>query len=160
MTHVASYNFRFTPEDLTSSNKINRRSEMKKNLNTIIKRNFALLLTVMLVVLTMNMYAQGDKVKSEKPNETAIKNLITAINSDNEGLRRSAVYFAGKYKVKETVNSLAEILKKEKDPNNRVLIALALFEIGDEEGINAVKKLAENDEDLYVRRMSLAIVNR
>jgi HEAT repeat protein len=133
---------------------------MKNNFNPNAKRNFALLLTVILVALTMNLFAQEDKDENRYPNEKAIKNLITAINSDNDGLRRSAVYFAGKYKVKETVSPLAEILKKEKDPNNRVLIALALFEIGDEEGINAVKKLAANDEDLYVRRMSFAIVNK
>lgn len=133
---------------------------MKKNLNQTAKRNFAIILSVMLIVFTMNLFAQSNTVTKAVTNEAGIKNLITAINSDNEGLRRSAVYFAGKYKIKEAVSSLTEILNEEKDPNNRVLIALALYEIGDEEGIEAVKILAAKDEDSYVRRMSIAIVNK
>ncbi|QQS35850.1 MAG: HEAT repeat domain-containing protein [Ignavibacteriales bacterium] len=133
---------------------------MKNRLLTTAKRNLVLLTGVLMLALSVNLTAQGDKVVKKEISENMLKNLEVAINSENEGLRRSAVYLAGKYKVAEVVDDLTEILSTEKDPNNRVLIALALNEIGSEEALKALKKLSVNDEDVYVRRMSLAIVNK
>jgi HEAT repeat protein len=51
-------------------------------------------------------------------------------------------------------------LKKEPDPNTRILIALSLYKIGDEQALNAVEKLMESDHDYKVKKMSSAILNQ
>lgn len=89
----------------------------------------------------------------------AVENLIKGIQSDNEGLKRSAIYFAGKYKITGAVDALIEQLDKETNPSNRILIALVLYKIGDPDGINAVKSLAKSDNNLKVRRMANEIYN-
>ncbi len=133
---------------------------MKTGYNNKVKRTVTGLTVVLLLTISTGLFAQGDKVVVKKLNDNALKNLTTAITSENEGLRRSGIYLAGKYKIAEVVDELTEIFSEEKDPNNRVLIVLALHEIGSDEALKAIKKLAVNDEDLYVRRMSLAIFKK
>lgn len=133
---------------------------MKTGYNNKVKRTITTLTIVLLLTLSTGLFAQGDKVVVKKLNDNELKNLTTAITSENEGLRRSGIYLAGKYKIVEVVDELTEILSEEKDPNNRVLIMLALHEIGTDEALKAIKKLAANDEDIYVRRMSFAIFNK
>jgi len=133
---------------------------MKTGYNTKLKRTLVALTIVLFAAISTNLFAQGDKIVAKKFNKTVLQNLTTAINSENEGLRRSGIYLAGKYKIAEAVDELTKILSEEKDPNNRVLIVLALNEIGTDEALKVIEKLAVNDEDLYVRRMSFAIVNK
>jgi hypothetical protein len=87
----------------------------------------------------------------------SIENLIAGINSDNEGLRKSSIYFAGKYKLPETVDALVEQLFSESNPSNRILIARALYEIGERDGIEAVKHISQTDSNKKVRRISSLI---
>jgi HEAT repeat protein len=133
---------------------------MKTVYKTKVKRTLVALTIVLLAAISTNLFAQGNKIVVKKVNDTALKNLTAAITSENEGLRRSGVYLAGKYKIAEVVDELTEILSEEKDPNNRVLIVLALNEIGTDKALKAIKKLAVNDEDIYVRRMSYAIFKK
>jgi hypothetical protein len=89
--------------------------------------------------------------------ENAVKNLIIGINSNNEGLSRSSIYYAGKDKVAEAVGALVEKMWKEKNPNTRILIALSLYQIGDFKGLEAVKEQAVNDSDEKVKKVSALI---
>ncbi len=91
--------------------------------------------------------------------EMMIKNLSMGIASDNLGLKRSCIYFSGFYEIEELVNPLVKQLKKESDPGTRILIALALYKIGNNDAINAIEKLAKNDSDPKVKRMGIAILN-
>lgn len=88
---------------------------------------------------------------------TAVANLINGIKSDNPGVRKYSIYYAGKYRVKETVDALVESLGNEKDPNIRHLTAVVLYIIGDDEGIAEVVDLAKFDNDPRVRRLAAAI---
>lgn len=108
-------------------------------------------------VFTTSIGAQSGSLKNITNNKYALANLISGINSDNPGLRRSAIYFAGKYKVKETVDTLIDLIDQENSPEMRSLIALVLYKIGSEEGLESVKYLSENDPDKKVRKMSSAI---
>ena len=92
--------------------------------------------------------------------EKAAKNLIIGINSDNEGLSRSSIYYAGKDKIAEAVDALIEKMWKEKDPNTRILIALSLYQIGEFRGLEAVKELAVNDSDERIKNMSALIFDQ
>lgn len=94
-----------------------------------------------------------------KNKELAIKNLIVGIKSENTGLMKSSVYFAGKYQLKETVPALIERLKCANDPNCKVLIALSLYMIGEEEGITAIQQIITENDNAYVKHMLNAICN-
>ncbi len=111
------------------------------------------LVLVVGLLLTNSIFAQSSLSEFTK-NKYALDNLLMGIHSDNDGVRKSAIYFAGKYKVIESTEGLIEQLKKEENPGIKVLIALALFEMESKEGLDAVRKLSMNDENLRVRNMA------
>ncbi len=89
--------------------------------------------------------------------ETAIENLVAGINSDNNGLMRSSIYFAGKYQVAEASKALVNKLNSEKEPSNIILIALALYQIGDRQGMMEVLDLAKTSQNERVQRRLFSI---
>jgi len=109
------------------------------------------------VFSSVGSFAQNVSIKELTPNKYALENLLNGIESDNEGVKRSAIYFAGKYKIAEAEDALIAQLKKEQNPSTRILIALVLFEMGSDEGLMYVKKLSMEDADAKVRRMSTHI---
>ncbi len=110
-------------------------------------------------VLTGSVYAQKNSIKDVTPNKHALENLVAGIHSDNTGVKRSAIYFAGKYRIAETEEALIAQLKNENDSSTRILIAIVLFEMGSEEGLLEVKDLSMKDKDAKVRRMAAQIYN-
>ena len=112
-------------------------------------------LTVLLtMVLSFNAAAQPNSISNITKNKYALDNLKVGINSENIGVRKSAVYFSGKYKISELVDCLVERLEKENEASIRLLIAYSLYEIKDTEGMKAVKELSLLDKDAKVKRMS------
>ncbi len=119
-----------------------------------------MVLTAAFVLLnTLNVFAINPDNKEKSIKEIALQNLLTGIQAENTGLKKSSIYFSGLYKVEESVDVLINQLDKEEDPAVRILIALALYKIGTEEGIAAIQNLAVNDDNLKVRRMSKAILD-
>ncbi len=118
----------------------------------------SVLVLILGMVLSSTLFAQNTLSEFTK-NKYALDNLLMGIHSDNEGVRKSAIYFAGKNKVVESAEDLIEQLKKEENPGIKVLIALALFEMESKEGLDAVRKLSKNDKDLRVRNMASFIYN-
>lgn len=117
-----------------------------------------LVLSLVALLLLVNFtYANADFTGGIKKN--AIASLVTGIKSDNMGLKRNCIYFAGKYKVAEAMDALIVELEKTEDTKLKVLISLSLYMIGEEKGIDAVYKLANKDDDNYVKRMAKAIVD-
>ena len=118
-------------------------------------------LTVVLLaaVLMGSGYTQSNSIKDITAHKYALENLIAGINSENDGVRRNSIYFAGYYKIVETEDALIHQLKVENDPSTRILIALVLYELGSEEGLLEVKDLSLNDENAKVRRMATQIYN-
>jgi len=116
-------------------------------------------LTVVLLaaLLTRPGYTQSNSIKDITAHKYALENLIAGIHSENDGVRRNSIYFAGYYKIVETEEALIAQLKKEKDPSTRILIALVLYELGSEEGLLVVKDLSLNDKDAKVRRITTQI---
>ncbi len=117
--------------------------------------------TTLVVILAVLMISQtGLQAQSsnyKNINDYSLETLKKGIQSDNPGLRKSAIYMAGLYKIDEAVETLVEQLEKEKVPSNRVLIALSLYNIGNTEGMKAVKMMAASDKDKEVRRMSTVL---
>jgi len=110
-------------------------------------------------VLTGSGYTQSNSIKDITAHKYALENLIAGIQSENDGVRRNSIYFAGYYKIVETEDALIAQLKKEKDPSTRILISLVLFELGSEVGLLEVKDLSMKDKDAKVRRMATQIYN-
>jgi len=104
-------------------------------------------------------FAQKNSIKDVTPNKHALENLVAGIHSDNLGVKRSSIFFAGKYRIAEAEEPLINQLKEEKDPSTRILIAMVLYEMGSEKGLSEVKDLSENDENAKVRRMTFQIYN-
>jgi HEAT repeat protein len=122
----------------------------------------ALLLTLFFVLvagINQNLSAQPNPISHVTKNEHALDNLKAGINSENAGVRKSSIYFAGKYRIAEVAKTLVERLEKEEEPSIRLLIAYALYEMKDAEGMKAIKELSLNDKDLKVRRMSFNLYN-
>ncbi|MGE5437770.1 MAG: HEAT repeat domain-containing protein [Syntrophothermus sp.] len=120
---------------------------MKKTLTTLV-----LTLALTLTLGYMNVLGQN----TDRLHKNGIPNLKQAVQSENTGLKKSAIYMAGKYKIAEMVESLVNQLAKEDDDNVKVLIALSLYEIGDEKGIDAIQDLAYREG--RVKRMTEALV--
>lgn len=114
---------------------------------------FYLLLLAALLLNVNSLYAQKRIETSYVLSGNHIKNLITGIQSDNLGLRRSAIYLAGKYKVAEAGAELLKALEKEEDSSTKILIALSLFNISEPNAMKAVNQLSMNEQDPKVKRM-------
>lgn len=125
---------------------------MKKQMTII-----GILMVVFMIVANTNVHAQNYAEKKFVNSEQAVQNLISGISSENEGLRRSSIYFAGYYKLDTTIDALTQQLKVEENPSTRILIALSLFQIGDENAMQYVKELSLRDSDAKVQRLAKAI---
>ena len=94
---------------------------------------------------SFGMSKDGDEIK---PNEKEAKILIAGISSPNLGISRACIYYSGKYKVAQSVNTLVDILEdSSRDNYTRTLAAFALSRIGDPEGLQAIKEVTVDDKD-------------
>ncbi|NWF90927.1 MAG: HEAT repeat domain-containing protein [Ignavibacteriaceae bacterium] len=141
----------------------------------MVQRSFKSLVLVILslFVFTAAAYPQQVQVKRSSINNPYIaekeyndvkftkfiENLSVAIQADNSGLRKSAIYLAGLYSLYEVVPVLVAQLENETDDDIKVLIALALYRMEDPVGIDAVEKLYKSASNGRVKRMSKAIVD-
>ena len=122
------------------------------------KRKFVLLIFLFLSAMICNeSLAQNVSIKELTSSKYALENLIASIRSDNCGVKRHAIYLAGKYRIADAEDILLEQLKNEKSSCNRILIALVLYEIGNEKALIAVSDLIKNDVSAIVRRKATHI---
>lgn len=120
-------------------------------------QKFYLVILAVALLGVSSLFAQT-KVETEYVlSGNHIKNLITGIKSENPGLRRSAVYLAGKYKITEAADVLLTALEKETDPSTKILIALALYNISEPAAMKAVHELSLHEENARVKRMFVQI---
>jgi hypothetical protein len=117
------------------------------------------LITAIVLLTSVSSLAQVNHLKDFTQHKYAYENLSAAIKSDNEGVREDAIYLVGKYRLIDFENDLLNQLDKEKNPNIKVLIGLALYRMESEKGVQRMLELSSKDSDARVRRMSLAIYN-
>ena len=132
---------------------------MKSGLLHSSEKLYFVLAAILFVLLVSESFGQNQKVSELSKHKYALQNLVNGIQSENEGVRESSIYFAGKYRFIDTEDALLNQLKVEKDSDIKVLIGLALFRMNSEKGMSELQKLSSNDENPRVRRMSLAIYN-
>lgn len=117
------------------------------------KRSLTILTVLLVVTAGLNLGQTKDQL-----NPRAIENLLAGIHSENLGLQKSSMFFAGYYKIEETVEALREEMLLNENPGVKILAALALYEIHNENVLEDLDRLAKDiNEDLKVRRMIKAI---
>ena len=106
------------------------------------------LVLLIVVLLTTNYLSAQQNNQQTGINSSAKKNLVMAINSDNAGLKRSAVYFTGYYKINEAVDPLINLLNSSSaDISLKTLAAYSLHRIGSEECIEALKEAVHHNSN-------------
>lgn len=115
------------------------------------------------IVVVLMLIAATPEIRSQSTdriNLNSITSLKNGITSNNAGLRKSSIYMAGLYEVKEVAPLLAEEMKKELDPSTKILIALSLFKTGDENFFGTIETMAKMEKDDEARRMMYAITEQ
>ncbi len=125
--------------------------------NNYIRYSATLLLVFFAILFATNINAQEIKSNSHSFSKNDIGNLNNGIKSENPGLRRSAIYFAGKYLLKESSENLLDQLEIEDDKCIRILIVKVLYLIGNDEFMDDIYMVAKNDEDVKVRKFASSV---
>lgn len=134
---------------------------MKTGRNNFVKLTVIILTTVLLSsqIFAFNALGNGTtKTQEGEIPEAAIKSLAMGIESGNLGVKKSCIYLAGFYEIKELVKPLTEQLAKETDTGTKILIVLALYKIGDPTAQKAVQELVNNDVDPTVKDLGKAVI--
>jgi len=120
-------------------------------MKTLTKLGLALALTVLLSSVLL-AYPSGDKEYDQY--------LIKALDDQNIGIRTSAAQLLGERKVVDAVKPLVKMLKTEENTSARIVVAMALYQIGDEQATAALKQAAVKDKNKTVRRVVSAMVHK
>lgn len=105
--------------------------------------------TTIIVVLYILLSAILLLAQDSKPNakqNNSVSTLVMGIKSENEGLRKSAIYLAGKNKVSEVITVLSEEFKNEKKAEIKYLIAISLYKINTKESIDSACALCRYEK--------------
>ncbi len=85
--------------------------------------------------------------------------LIERLSDENIGVRASAAQLLGERKVEAAVKPLVKMLKSEDCYACRIVAARALYQIGTDEVMPILKKVAAKDKNKTVRHVVAALVN-
>jgi len=113
------------------------------------------------MIFAMSVFATSPKsTRFSKVNwDTAEKNYIAALCSENIGLRNSAASFIAEYRLTGAVQPLIERLREDKVEQVRMASALALVQLGDTDGIEAVKEAVLYDGSEKVSKFCEQLIN-
>ncbi len=89
----------------------------------------------------------------------AEQNYKVSLKSDNEGVKASAATYVRKYKLTGAVEELKELLAEDNTEKVKMSAALALVNVGGEEGRKAVEGALEKEENEIVAEFYRSILN-
>jgi len=112
-----------------------------------------LILTVAAALLTFSSVLAVDPqtTKTTVNMDKVEASLLNGLKSQNQGLIISSTRMLGDIHSAKAVIPLMHILKSENSEANKIAAALALYNIGDERGIFAIKRAARFDDSNKVR---------
>ena len=114
-----------------------------------------MLLVALLVVVSSEARAQdAQKALEGAKFDKAVANYLVALQSPNDGLRRSAIYLLGQLQAKRATIPLMVVLRNSTDEKSRIAAAWALCRIGSEAGTYAVKEAVRFDDSKKVQMHS------
>ena len=107
------------------------------------------------VVMIASVAQAAGKLEIQPPERyaKAEANLLTALASDNAGLRESAAYMLGEIGSTKAVVPLMGMLRGGDTESARIVAALALTRIGDARGVYAVQRAAQFDDSRNVQAL-------
>jgi HEAT repeat protein len=111
------------------------------------------LVSVLLLSSTAIASQELDPVVKAKY-KTIEANLLVGLKSDNEGLRISCAYYLGEMKSEKAVVDLLQILRDDDCYAARIVAALSLIKIDNEQSVYMVKRTALFNDFDGVRKMS------
>jgi hypothetical protein len=115
---------------------------MKTNGNKIkIILIIGIMLFGLLLLSSPNIFAKENPDEQEPSTQLTkliIQNYMKGLCSDNEGVRKSCITFAGRYKISEAIDTLSDQLQKENNPEIQGLISIALNEITNGNDLNSI----------------------
>ncbi|MGD8779656.1 MAG: hypothetical protein PVH88_11920 [Ignavibacteria bacterium] len=120
------------------------------------KNTNILSLSIFLIALLANSsFANGnDNNRIITPN--AIQNLKAGLQSENIGLKKHCIYFAGKYKLNQVYDELKEQYKKENNISLKRLILVSMYEIKNENSERDFYKLAISEKNKKLKSIAAA----
>jgi len=101
---------------------------------------------------------EGDAVKSLENDHSYNQYLIKALQDTNMGIRFSAARLLGERKCKHAKEHLLDVLKNDKNYQNRIAAGLALMKIGDKNVLQDIKKQSGIDKCKTVQHVLKGIV--
>jgi hypothetical protein len=112
-----------------------------------------LILTVaaMLLAFSSALALDPQTTKSTVDIDKVEASLLNGLNSKNQGLIISSTQMLGDIKSDKAVIPLMHMLKSENNESCKIAAALALYNIGDERGLYAIKRAAKFDDNNKVR---------
>jgi hypothetical protein len=109
---------------------------------------------VIALAIVLALPATANDIKKdlgEAKYDLAVQNLIKGVKSENDGLRRSAIYMLGTMQAEEALIPLMGVLRSCPNENCRVAAAWALCKIGNARGTYAVKQAVRFDDSRRVQ---------
>jgi HEAT repeat protein len=128
-------------------------------MTSTIKKSSVITVLTMIVVLSAFATTPKTILHSNVNWSAAEKNYITALCSENIGLRNSAVNFIAEYRLTGAVQPLIGLLREDKVEQVRMASALALIQLGDSKGIIAVQEAAIYDGSEKVAKFCEQLLN-
>jgi HEAT repeat protein len=124
------------------------------------KRVLSLTVAIILLAFSTTIALDPDKPKSHVTIDQIEASLLNGLNSQNQGLAISSTQVLGNLKSSKAVIPLMRVLKSNSDEASKIAAALALYNIGDQRGIYAIKKAAKFDESAKVRSFCTKFYNQ
>jgi HEAT repeat protein len=126
-------------------------------IKTALRNTFFALATA--TMFASSVQAQSNNKLEGIKRERAIKSYIFNISHAKAGIRDASIKYAGEYKLAETTDALIDLLKRNQEPNTRILIANSLLMIGEEKGIEAIREVASSENDQLVKEALVKVIN-
>ena len=118
---------------------------------------FTILLVLVVGVLISSFAAEN--VKKAQISDNTVASLLMGLNSDNAGLKSGCAYMLGELKITKAVIPLMRVLRNDESEEIRISAALALYKIGTEISIYAVKQAGRFDESERVSKLAKNFYN-
>ena len=116
--------------------------------NNVSRKSSKVLLITVLVLFAMSsfLYSQTPIIQEIELPEASIKSIVQGIKSENEGVKKSCIYFAGKYKIQEASKYLVEELTVLDDGELCSLLVWSLYQIGNESCFKELQEIVKNHD--------------
>jgi len=122
-------------------------------MKALCKVGLVLSLALMLIISVSSI-----GISQEKNEKEYNDNLIKALSDSNVGIRSSAAQLLGERKVEAAVKPLVTMLEAEQHYAVRITAALALYQIGGDDAIKALKDQAKDEKNKTVKNVLAGLI--